>query len=303
MEDGKPYQYSATGEDVASTAVPHSSAPSKNRNACTVTFTTHNPLSYTADTVSLVTALMAQKSVKTKSPPSSTPDSDPARNTVFLHRDGLGAYISDPSSFPSSRVIYHNDDFVVINDLFPKSTLHLLLLPRNPEKMLLHPYDAFTDPTFCASVQEEVAKLRSLVAKELKRKLARDSKKEQERGAAMENEAEGEGQLPEGRDWGKEVISGIHAEPSMNHLHVHVMSREMHSECMRHRKHYNSFQTPFLVPVEDFPLEGEDERKKYRQQRFLDRDLVCWRCGANFGNKFKRLKGHLESEYEEWRKE
>ena len=236
---------------------------------------------------------------KVKSPPS-TPATDPATKTVFLGRDGLGAYISDPASFPASRVIYHHESFVVINDLFPKSTIHLLLLPRDPVRSLMHPFTAFEDPGFRASVMEELGKLRSLAAKELKRIAGKHSYKEQRREAAMESDVT---DWPEGRDWESEIVSGIHAGPSMNHLHVHVMSRDMHSACMRHRKHYNSFNTRFLVPVEDFPLDEDDGRRHPGREGSLDSDLVCWRCGRNFGNKFKRLKEHLDEEFEKWKKE
>lgn len=71
---------------------------------------------------------------------------------------------------------------------------------------------------------------------------------------------------------------------------------------MRHRKHYNSFATPFLVPVEDFPLAEGDERRRPGRGGFLERDLVCWRCGRGFGRGFKGLKEHLEEEFEGWKR-
>lgn len=251
-----------------------------------------------------VTDLMSPKKreKRQRSPPSNTPPTDPATETVFLGRDGLGAYIADPASFHSSRVVYHTENFVVINDLFPKSSIHLLLLPRNPSRQLLHPFNAFdgSDAEFLASVKEETRKLRILAAKELKRRFGKYSKTQQARDEAMQEPITS---WPEGRDWDKEIISGIHAGPSMNHLHVHVMSREMHSECMRHRKHYNSFQTPFLIDVEEFPLEEGDDRRHSGREGYLNRDLVCWRCGKGFGNKFARLKEHLDEEFEAWKAE
>lgn len=108
--------------------------------------------------------------------------------------------------------------------------------------------------------------------------------------------------LPRGRDWSEDVIAGVHTHPSMSHLHIHVLSIDRQSECMRHRKHYNSFATPFLVDVEDFPLDKQETMRRSKE-RWLDRDLVCWRCGRNFGNKFKALKQHLEGEFEEWKKQ
>ena len=249
----------------------------------------------------------SKKNAATTKRSSTIPKSIPV--TTFVGRDGLGAYTADPAAFPSSRVVYHNDKFVVINDLFPKASIHVLLLPRDPSKQLLHPFEAFDDPAFLTEVQSEARRLRSLVAKELKRKYGKFSVAEQKREESIEKlDAPDEllpddSSLPPGRDWSKEIISGIHIGPSMNHLHIHVLSRDQNSECMRHRKHYNSFQTPFLIDVEDFPLNKDDDRKHYKRQKYLDWDLKCWRCGKNFGNKFARLKEHLTSEFEEWKRE
>jgi len=219
----------------------------------------------------------------------------------FIGRDGLGAYSAQPEAFGPERVIYHNDDFVFINDLYPKSTVHCLVLPRDFDKNVLHPFDAFEDAEFLAKVQAEVAKARKIVADELRRRYGRFSASERPRIEAMEGD-EVPDELPAGRDWAKEVVTGIHAHPSMNHVHVHVMSRDMVGDCMRHRKHYESFNTPFLVDVDQFPLAKDDSRRHPGRAGFLDQDLKCWRCGKNFGHKFKRLQEHLEEEFEKWKR-
>ncbi|TGJ80204.1 hypothetical protein E0Z10_g8561 [Xylaria hypoxylon] len=222
----------------------------------------------------------------------------------FKARNGLGAYTTDPASFPASRVIYHNESFVAINDLYPKSTVHTLLLPRSPQSRL-HPFDAFEDPKFLAEVQEETTQLKHLVAKELQRRYGRFSAQDKLRESILNGEVEWENgaSLPVGRDWEKELLIGIHAHPSMNDLHVHVLSRDMISECMRNRKHYQSFNTPFLIDLADFPLTADDPRREPGRGGFFERDLQCWRCGKNFGNQFKKLKAHLDEEFEEWKKQ
>lgn len=236
------------------------------------------------------------------SSPTTNRSSSPNR-TSFPRRDGLGAYIASPTSFPPTRVITHSPDFVTINDLFPKSSIHLLVLPRSSSKCLLHPFVALNDdPAFLSSVQNEVRNVRVLVAKELKRRYGRFSAKENAKEEALEKGRTGS-EVPEGRDWDKEVVAGIHAHPSMNHLHVHVLSRDRHSECMRHRKHYNSFATPFFIDVDDFPLEEGDRRRHPGREKYLNRELVCWRCRKGFGMKFKALQEHLELEFEAWKTE
>ncbi|OKL57756.1 hypothetical protein UA08_07007 [Talaromyces atroroseus] len=233
---------------------------------------------------------MAPKSKKPK--PAVTPkETGDATNkkTLFSNpRDALGSYIERPESYPSSVVVYYNDDFVAIHDLYPKSSLHLLLLPRDPSKFYEHPFDAFEDVEFLHKVQNEVKKLRALAARELQRRYGKYSSQESARREAMEQDPPVD-ELPPGRDWEKEIMTGIHAHPSMNHLHIHVMS-------------VDRFATPFFVEIDDFPLAQDDKRRHPGREGYLKEDFKCWRCSRNFGNKFQELKKHLEKEYEAWKR-
>lgn len=247
-----------------------------------------------------VAELMAPKR---KTPPSTAARPSRAGNP-FRDRMGLGAYLEDPASYPSSRVIYHNDDFVAINDRYPKATIHTLLLPRSMKHNLLHPFEALDDPEFLASVRAEIECLKALVAKELQRRLGTHSESDAHRQAVLDGDAEPDksGELPAGRDWAAEVKAGVHAVPSMKHLHVHVLSRDMFSGALRHRKHYNSFNTPFLVDLDDFPLPADDGRRHTKEEAYLQWEMMCWRCERNFGNRFQELKVHITEEYETWKK-
>ncbi|KAI9785366.1 MAG: aprataxin-like protein [Geoglossum umbratile] len=245
------------------------------------------------------TALMSRKPAKSSTPKAPALGATPR---FFDSRDGLGVYITDPASFPPSIVIYHTPKFVVVNDRYPKASVHLLILPRDPSKSSLHPYEAFDDPVFRAEALAEVGKVKTLVAKELRRRYGRLSTLDKAREEAMETDPPPD-ELPSGRDWEREVISGLHAHPSMNHLHIHVLSVDRISNCLKHRKHYNSFATPFLLPVEDLPLEEGDPRLHPGREGYLGRDLVCWRCGRDFGNKIEKLKEHLLEEFEGWKRE
>ncbi|KAL4817341.1 HIT-like domain-containing protein [Aspergillus spinulosporus] len=219
----------------------------------------------------------------------------------FYARDGLGAYIAKPELYPPSTVVYHNDEFVVIHDMFPKSTLHLLLLPRDPEKTLVHPIEAFDDTEFLEKVKLEVKKVRTLAAGELRRRYGKYSARDKERQKALDADPPVDS-LPAGRDWEQDIMCGIHAHPSMNHLHVHIISVDRYSDRLKHRKHYNSFSTPFFIDINDFPLARDDPRREPDRQGYLRRDFKCWRCGRNFGSQFTALKKHLEEEFEEWKR-
>ena len=152
-------------------------------------------------------------------------------------------------------------------------------------------------------VRKEAAEAVQLAASELSRLISPHSELSQARIAAMESD-DPPSELPPGRDFLKELKVGIHAHPSMSHLHVHIISRDMHSDRLKHQKHYNSFNTDFFIPLDDFPLAKDDPRRQTGYQNAnLKKGYKCWRCGQDFGNKFTALKAHLEDEFKAWRKE
>lgn len=191
------------------------------------------------------------------------------------------------------------------------SSVHLLLLCRDPALNSQHPLELFSaNPTFLAKVKSRVERLKALAAAELRRQYGLGSASDMPYQRALEElmsssdpprPDEREDLLPPGRDWSKEIIAGVHTHPSMNHLHVHVLSRDMHSPCMKHKKHYLSFTTSFLVGLENFPLEEGSVR--FRPGAWPNWNMQCWRCGKDFGNKFAQLKEHLQEEFEHWTKE
>ena len=138
-------------------------------------------------------------------------------------RDALGAYLA-PASFSSSQVLYHTADFVAIHDLYPKSSVHVLLLPRT-SLSTMHPIDAFErEPALLAACKTEAAKATALVSSELQRRFSRYSVKDQALQEATTHKAlqgvrgsqgANHGELPTGRDWQNEVLVGVHAGPSM----------------------------------------------------------------------------------------
>ncbi|KAK3502505.1 HIT-like domain-containing protein [Neurospora crassa] len=211
-------------------------------------------------------------------------------------------YIDHPDRFPQ-QVIRVTEKTVLIRDAFPKATVHLLLIPRSPDHYDLHPLQAFQDKDFLAMMRDEAASAACLAAAELQRNISRFSVSSKARNEAMDKGIPFD-QLPHGRDYLPDIRIGVHAHPSMDHLHVHIISRDMHSDKLKHRKHYNSFNTPFFIPLEDCPLAEDDERRNTSfQNGNLAKGFVCWRCGQEFGNKFAELKRHLETEFAHWKSE
>jgi aprataxin len=212
-------------------------------------------------------------------------------------------------------VISHSEHFVLIHDKYPKSSVHLLLLPRDPAISATHPLTALnTNEEFLKDVRREVERAVKIVAQELRRLYGLFSAQDVAREEAMEalleseeadgmSEVELEKRLPKGRDWESEVMAGVHAHPSMSHLHIHILSADRFSPSLKRRNHYNSFATPFFVPISDFPLQPQDPRWSPGREEYLRRDMVCWRCGRNFFGRFKQLKEHLGEEFERWQGE
>lgn len=180
-------------------------------------------------------------------PPPPPPEKKP-KYSGFPGRDGLGDYLAKPESFPPTVVIAHNSVCVFIKDLYPKASIHALLLPRDPQKCLVNPFDAFEDEVFLEEMKKQAETLKKLVAKDLKRRYGKFSEKDRKLEEYEQREAMGElvdGEVrPQGRDWESEVKVGFHAGPSMNHLHIHVISRDNYSSCLKKALHYSIF--PFL---------------------------------------------------------
>lgn len=242
-------------------------------------------------------------SSKAKQQKPTTNTSTAAKSNAFSNsRNGLLTYILNPTDYPA-QVIAHDEKTVLIRDAFPKATLHLLLLPRDASKRDLHPHEAFDDPVFLAMIRAEVAASLKLAVSELSRLIGPFSASNKARITAMDSDDPPD-TLPPGRDFSQDLRVGIHAHPSMNHLHIHIISRDMHSDRLKHRKHYNSFNTDFFIPLDDFPLARDDPRRSVSYQNGnLKEDFKCWRCGKMFGNKFTLLKDHLEREFDAWKRE
>lgn len=89
---------------------------------------------------------------------------------------------------------------------------------------------------------------------------------------------------------------GFHMKPSMNQVHLHVISDDMSGESLKNKKHWNSFCSEFFVPprvlidmLEDDGRVWFDEEKA---EQFLLDDLKCHRCKMPQKN-LPTLKAHI----------
>ncbi|CAG9860228.1 unnamed protein product [Phyllotreta striolata] len=143
--------------------------------------------------------------------------------------------------------IVKSDDLVtVIKDAYPKAEFHYLVIPK-----------------------EDISNLKAL------------NKDHVELLKHIENIAQEVASLEEHKN--KIFKFGYHAEPSMAHLHLHVISDDMNSSCVKTKKHWNSFNTPFFLNPQDVRESLETDGKvslptPQQCKDYINTPLHCHKC-------------------------
>jgi len=155
-------------------------------------------------------------------------------------------------------VIFSTENLVVIKDKYPKAKHHYLILPRKKIKDLM----SLTMGDLELLKELEVAADR-LVSKHPK----------------------------------SEFKIGYHAVPSMAQVHLHVISTDFESDCLKHKKHWNSFNTDYFVNsssvIEEIETNGYySAPSQETTKKLLNTPLKCNRCDYVPVN-FPDLKRHL----------
>ncbi|KAF9139758.1 hypothetical protein BG015_001917 [Linnemannia schmuckeri] len=126
-------------------------------------------------------------------------------------------YCKDPLTIPDNIRYWHDDDHIIIKDAYAKAKVHMLVLPRKP-------MDKVTDLVGDAGIRtvEELVRVAATLLNTLK----------------AENPY-------------LDFKTGFHAIPSMSQLHLHVISQDFCSPCMKKATHWNSFNTGFFIPPDE----------------------------------------------------
>ncbi|XP_054897203.1 aprataxin isoform X2 [Poeciliopsis prolifica] len=93
--------------------------------------------------------------------------------------------------------------------------------------------------------------------------------------------------------------SGYHAIPSMSHIHLHVISQDFDSPCLKNKKHWNSFTTEYFIDSDDVIQMLETSGKvtvKEGSSELLKLPLRCHVCHKEFPT-IPSLKEHLKSHF------
>lgn len=95
---------------------------------------------------------------------------------------------------------------------------------------------------------------------------------------------------------------GFHAIPSMAQVHMHVISQDFDSDCLKNKKHWNSFNTDYFIPCEKVldllkTCGNVQNCQNGDKKDLLGKDLVCNQCSfkpKNMPDLKKHLKTHLK---------
>ncbi|GMM29229.1 DNA 5'-adenosine monophosphate hydrolase [Martiniozyma asiatica (nom. inval.)] len=184
-------------------------------------------------------------------------------------RYALKPFITDPKRH-SKDVLFYDDKVVLIRDKFPKSAIHLLLLPRGD----------LTTVAPAKLTKEQIDPLNEYI--NLAKEIA--SNEFYKIWKCKNNEK-------------VKILALLHSAPSLNNLHIHIISDDFHSPSLKTKRHFNSFQSPFAIMIDEIPLDEEDMRRgRNYSESLLKRNMQLH--GDDYAGKIKVVKQKLQSEFE-----
>ena len=167
--------------------------------------------------------------------------------------------------------VMKNERFICIRDKYPKSRIHLLLIPLGVQ--LLKVQDIIKLPNAIEILKE----MKQLTGKIVEENFPKDCK--------------------------SKVLMGFHAIQSMNPLHMHILTADFKSDCLKNKKHWNSFNSSYFFKLDDLLQKLEEENNYFAKDKFnlnngnvlkefLNSELRCNVCKIILNN-MPNLKKHL----------
>eukprot|EP00045_Choanoeca_perplexa_P012950 m.144245 g.144245 ORF g.144245 m.144245 type:complete len:578 (+) comp16189_c0_seq3:2044-3777(+) len=183
---------------------------------------------------------------------------------------GLLDVVRHPEAY-TDVIVYQDDDIIMMKDKYPKARHHYLVLPR-----------------------EEIRSLRDLTSAHapLIRRLA-EVARDRVQQLRLEADEQTSGAGPK-----LHFRMGFHAIPSMPQVHLHLISEDFDSPCLKNKKHWNSFTTDYFLPAKELYrklLAGDTlsfDKAKY--EAMLKTPLRCHRCRLELKT-MPKLKEHIKT--------
>lgn len=172
-------------------------------------------------------------------------------------KSALSRIIADNNS---PWVYWSSSEFICIYDRFPKAKQHLLLLVNDSK---------LTENKVWRLSQTHLPMLKKMktIASELTSTLTGD------------------------------FLVGFHSVPSMDRLHLHIISTDFVSDSLKNKKHWNSFNSEFFLNLDTVisRMENNEDILSHPVEYYeslLKLPLHCPRCQCNFKT-IPKLKAHL----------
>merc|ERR1712176_1581136 len=91
---------------------------------------------------------------------------------------------------------------------------------------------------------------------------------------------------------------GFHAIPSMNQVHLHLLSDDMDSPNLKNKKHFHSFTSPYFIPGKVMLRVVKEEKRKFKidkkyYEKLLKQKLKCHFCFSEIRT-IPKLKEHIK---------
>lgn len=189
-------------------------------------------------------------------PPSDFTKPRPKRGPGANWKDGLVRALNDPDQ------IFETDELTVtLKDGFPKAKYHYLIVPRESINSV-------------KELSRRNLDLLNHIHKVAEDLISRVHKKEP----------------------GLRFRFGYHAVPSMNRLHMHIISQDFDSPRMRTRHHWNTFNTEYFMDsttvTETLKSVGYIEVDEEKYEALLTLQMKCNICPRRYED-MTALKSHL----------
>ncbi|CAE6450820.1 unnamed protein product [Rhizoctonia solani] len=216
-------------------------------------------------------------------------------------RSALQNYVLSKSEDLGSDVLLSESEYcITIFDKFPKAMFHFLVLPK-------------LSKTITANVTTNLSTFLQW-DKQVALEYLQHMKRDAEEAKSM---VEDEMIKQHGFKW--DVFIGFHAIPSMDHVHLHILSSDLCSPALKKKHHYNSFRPDlgFFLHLEDvlkwfdFPsatpfskgptFESKAAIPAQKYEPLLKKDLECFKCQETLKT-IPQLKAHLQKEWNEEQK-
>jgi aprataxin len=223
----------------------------------------------------------------------------------------LSSIAADPERHRGVQSIWHVDDQVVgIRDKFPKARHHALLLAREAG---LHRASQLGRQHLALLAHMRQLALRWIQQQQQQQQDDAHNHQQQAQhevvpaaGNAVEAKPQEEQQQQQQQQQQAQRGAvpagwrvGFHSMPSMAQLHLHVISTDYDSPCLKTKRHWNSFTSSFFLQLDDVITQlqgpaGAVAVDAAAAEVLLRQGLACHRCGVALKN-MPALKEHLQS--------